>query len=297
MEKIIILLSSLLLYTGLFAQEKVLSMNFWRVEDLYEFDESKTKALPEGVQEFTYFDSFSTGLKTVLVSDSISYDSSDIDEIILSSDFFGNDCLRILFKESGAEKMASFTEANIGNNILMEFNGIVIANAMVRDKISSGSLQLSIPESKNILYQIIQLFECKNEINIQIPENQIYIKTKTAISNYDDVDEKNITQLATNFFCSVFEKSDDSYKEYVLPESQNRIAELVEIFRSKYQDCTIQIAETESLSSLVIRKYKGMNIPIPLYFRVNNGGYDVCEDIIFVIDKSGKLKIKQMTLK
>ena len=40
-----------------------------------------------------------------------------------------------------------------------------------------------------------------------------------------------------------------------------------------------------------------MNIPIPLYFRVNNGGYDVCEDIIFVIDKSGKLKIKQMTLK
>lgn len=199
MKKIIILLSSLLLYTGLFAQEKVLSMNFWRVEDLYEFDESKTKALPEGVQEFTYFDSFSTGLKTVFVSDSISYDSSDIDEIILSSDFFGNDCLRILFKETGKEKMASFTEANIGNNILMEFNGIVIANAMVREKISSGSLQLSIPESKNILYQIIQLFECKNEINIQIPENQIYIKTKTAISNYDDVDEKNITQLATNF--------------------------------------------------------------------------------------------------
>ena len=297
MKKIIIILCSLLLYTGLFAQEKVLTMNFWRIEDLYELDESKPDALPEGFQEFTYFDSFSSGLKTVVVSDSISYDSSDIDEIILSSDFFGQDCLKILFKETGTEKMASFTEANIGNNVLMEFNGIVIANANVREKISSGSLQLLIPESKNILYQIIQLFECKNEINLQMPEKLIYIKTKSAISEYDNVDNKNPTQLATNFFCAVFEKTDDSYKEYVLPDSQKRIAELVEIFRSKYQDCTIQVAETESISSLIIRKFKGKNVPMPLYFYVDNGDYGFGEQIIFVIDETGKLKIKQMTLK
>lgn len=297
MKKIILLLCIFLLYTALFAQEKVLKINFWRVENLYGFDELKSEALPEGVQEFTYFDSFSSGLKTVVVSDSISYDSSDINEIVLSSDFFGRDCLQILFKETGVEKMASFTGANIGNNILMEFNGIVIANARVMEKISTGSLQLSLPESKNIQYQIIQLFECKNEINIQLPEKQIYIKTKTATTNYDDVDEKNITQLASNFFYSIFEKSDDSYKEYVLPESQNSIADLVEIFRSKYRNCTIQIEETKSISSLIIRKFKGKNVPMLLYFYVNNIDYGFSEQIIFVIDETGKLKIKQITLK
>ena len=125
----------------------------------------------------------------------------------------------------------------------------------------------------------------------------IYIKTKSAISEYDNVDKKNPTQLATNFFCAVFEKTDDSYKEYVLPDSQKRIAELVEIFRSKYQDCTIQVAETESISSLIIRELKGKNVPMPLYFYVNNGDYGFGEQIIFVIDETGKLKIKQMTLK
>ena len=53
MKKIIIILCSLLLYTGLFAQEKVLTMNFWRIEDLYELDESKPDALPEGFQKIT----------------------------------------------------------------------------------------------------------------------------------------------------------------------------------------------------------------------------------------------------
>ncbi len=293
---IIILLCSLLLCTGLSAQEKVLEMCFWRVEDLYDFDESKPEILPEGFQEFNYFASFALGLKTVTVSDSIGYDSSDIDEIILSSDSFGRDCLKIIFNESGKEKLASFTEANIGNHILMEFNGTVIANAKVMEKIYGGSLQISIPESKNIQYQIIQLFECKNEINLQIPEKLIYIKTGPKITEYDNVDKKNLTQLATNFFHAVFEKSDDSYKEYVLPDSQESIAELVEIFRSKYLDCAIQVADTESISSLIIRKFKGKNIPMPLYFYVNNGDYSFSEHIIFMIDKTGELKIKQMTL-
>ena len=85
-----------------------------------------------------------------------------------------------------------------------------------------------------------------------------------------------------------------THKPYL---SQKRIAELVEIFRSKYQDCTIQVAETESISSLIIRKLKGKNVPMPLYFYVNNGDYGFGEQIIFVIDETGELKIKQMTLK
>ena len=36
---------------------------------------------------------------------------------------------------------------------------------------------------------------------------------------------------------------------------------------------------------------------MPLYFYVNNGDYGFSEQIIFVIDETGKLKIKQMTLK
>ena len=274
----------------MFADEKSV-LNFHVVDASVSSDDLHN--LQEGLKVFSYFDSKAHEMKTAVTSQTVSFDSSTIESIKLINDVFGFPCIEIDFNMTGADLLDKLTGSSIGKNLIMETNGSVIFNAMVRERISGGKLSVSNCGNEP-LYEVLLNFDCENQTTLRIPEKLVCLKEGKNYKTYADDSADNVTQLAAAFFLSVFTKNDASYEEYILPDSLQTMEVKVKSFRNNFRDCTIYAAETESLKKSLLKIYKGRDIQVPLYIYIDNGTYHIHESLIFVIDDNGRLKIQDI---
>lgn len=247
------------------------------------------------LESFTYFEKFSTGTRTVMVEDKVDFFESEINLISINYDQFIPNVynINIKLRESGRQKIADYTERNLGREALLLSGPTVLANPVIRTHITGNTLQLSTP-TLSIIYKLMELFDCKNNTSLRLPDELICVKNESSISLCAECNLKNPSDVATNFFFCVFSEKD--FDQYVLPEHKESLEKLAEIFRTRYRECRIFIEKTNELPKKITRKFKGQNVPCPIYIKIEGDDFCLQESLILVIDNEGNLKVKGLTL-
>lgn len=120
-----------------------------------------------------------TGLMTFRdTDDNILLDSSNIREAIAQQDEQGNVSLILEFDETGAEKLASVTRANIGRQIFVYMDDNLLWAPTVNEEISGGRAVITMDSNKEEAVQIA------NKINSQVLPFNIKLESVHSIKLY-----------------------------------------------------------------------------------------------------------------
>ena len=284
-----------------FAKDISRSLSFRVLSDVPYDENLKPEEYPENTEPFTYFDTFNKGFKTVFVEkQGLFFKDSDIKEVILKDNNFGETTIEFTFTEEGAKLLKSFTEKDLGKETAMDVNGTIIVVAIIRDVISGGGLMLSSSET-NTIYHVAKAFGLKNDY--ELSENTTTIKKENQITKIEKPDFSNPTDVITNFFWSIY-NDEERFYDYITPETEfsdwvyERIIKNFEEFKesliTKYEDCTITIDTSAPIKRSIMNtlKKEKASVKVNCVIKINNYDY-VCE-IYLSAGKDGKLFIYEI---
>lgn len=284
-----------------FAKDISRSLSFRVLSDVPYDENLKPEEYPENTEPFTYFDTFNKGFKTVFVEkQGLFFKDSDIKEVILTNNNFGETTIDFTFTEEGAKLLKSFTEKNLGKETAMDVNGTIIVVAVIRDVISGGGLKLSSSET-NAIYHVAKAFGLKNDY--ELSENTTTIKKENQITRIEKPDFSNPTDVITNFFWSIY-NDEERFYDYIIPETEfsdwaykrfiKNLEEFKESLITKYEDCTITIDTSTPIKRSIMNtlKKEKASVKVNCVIKINNYDY-VCE-IYLSAGKDGKLFIYEI---
>ncbi|WP_191018286.1 SecDF P1 head subdomain-containing protein [Treponema zioleckii] len=161
------------------------------------------KNIPKDCKIIECFNSLSDGKQIYVVENEPVFASKEIKEVRLDNDIFGNSQILYELTEQGAIRLEEVTSKNIGKRIMGLADGVVIINAVIRDRISGGQIAVSGIDQLTI-NKLLSKDTTENEHEFK----ELNLKNEPVSINQNEPFE------VINAFFYYFCKQDKTYKKF-----------------------------------------------------------------------------------
>lgn len=238
-----------------------------------------------------------------VVEKEIVFDGSHIKQIELQSDQFFSGVYEIILTldVEGTKIFSDITEHNIGRSLLAQIDNSYLFNAIIRDKITSGSVSVSGFTNITLLMKIKENFDCIDNTNINY-DGFKFVKSSFTPDSNQTVDKKDPIQVMEAFLY-YYKQNDPQWKNYVysypnLSTEDNRFIKNMENNRknnfSSINQYDVYVEEmlkpAKKPSSFFFRNKDYIDVYIP--FKLENQENTFIRNINLVINKKGEYFVK-----